>query len=89
MIDMAQNLLTDIIEEKCIINRRMAHGIVSTIVASMEAKFLYLAILWITQSDFLALHLNDIFGLLVDLLIVEGTDSHCNLNCVCHLINIT
>lgn len=81
---MVEDLFADIIEEEGVVDWRMAHGVISAVEASMEAELLDLSAIRITQSDLLALHLDDILGALVDLLLVEGTHSHCNLNALRH-----
>ena len=84
LINMVKDLFTDIIEEKGVIDRWMAHGIISAVEATMEAELFDLTGIRITQSHLLALHLDDVLCALVDLLLVEGTHTHCNLDTLSH-----
>ncbi len=83
---MLENLLTNIIEKKLVIDRRMSHLIISTVITSMESKFFYLSVLGIAQSYLLPLHLNYILWCLIHLLVVERTHPNRNLYAVCHKI---
>jgi hypothetical protein len=85
-VNMFENLFTNIIEKKLVINRWMSHCIVGTVVTSMESKFFYFSILGITQSYLLALHLNNILRSFINLFIVKRTHSDCNFYAVCHKI---
>lgn len=84
LINMIEYLLADVIEEKGVIDRWMAHGIISAVKATMEAELFDLSGIRITQSHLLALHLDDVLCALVDLLLVEGTHTYCNLDALGH-----
>lgn len=84
LIDMVEDLFADIIEDKGVIYWRMAHAVICAVEAAMEAELFDLTGIGIAQSDLLALHLNDVLCALVDLLLVEGTHTHCNLDALSH-----
>ena len=89
MIDVVQDFVTNVVEEEGVVHWWVAHCIISAVVASMESEFLDLAILRVAESHLLSLHLDDVLGSFIDLLVVEGTDSHCDLEAISHPISIT
>jgi hypothetical protein len=85
---MIQNLFADVVEKKGVIDRRVSHAVIGTIIAAMKAKFLNFLVVRIPEPDLLTLHFHNIFRSLIYLLVVEGSHSHCNLNAICHLARI-
>lgn len=53
----------------------------------MEAELLNLSVVGVPKPDFLALHLHNALWALVDLFVIEGPHSDCNLDAICHLNN--